>query len=344
MPLEPVIYSLIALATANAFLIVWVFRLVRSQSGSANGLAVNWGGRFDGIDRNTEALRRVLTEMDQALRGEIATGTRDGLTAAFDKVQEGTKVQAEQLGAFGKELGTRLDGLKEGVRTGFSDFSQQLRDQQEQLRDKVDKKLEEIRTGNEAKLEEMRKAVDEQLQSALEKRLDESFKRVTEQFAHIQQAIGQVKDVTGQIGDLRRLFSNVKARGGWGEAHLQALLDDVLPPGSYETNVRVNDDTGEVVEFALRMPHRDRWLAMPNSRPRIMNVCWSRRRQAIAIRNRPHGKRLSGGFAMKPSAYRASTSRSGRWNLPSCICPARGYTARSIRYRVCWRRCVGSMM
>src|SRR6202049_4068745 len=262
MLFEPVLYLSAGLAIANAFLIGWVLLVIKSQTGSSNGLAINLGGRFDGIDRNAEALRRALTEMDRALRAEVAQGTQDGLAAAFDKVQEGMKAQSEQLGSFGTELGTRLDGLADRVRTGFGEFSERLREQQEQLRETVATNLEKIRTSNEAKLEEMRKAVDEQLQSALEKRLEESFKRVTEQFAQVQQAIGQVKDVTGQIGDLKRLFSNVKARGGWGEAHLQALLDDVLPPGSYETNVRVNDESGEVVEFALRLPHRDRWLAI----------------------------------------------------------------------------------
>src|SRR6202023_97703 len=213
---EPVIFLLTGLAIANAILIGWVLLVIKSQTGSSNGLAINLGGRFDGIDRNAEALRRTLTEMDQALRGEIAQGTRDGLAAAFDKVQEGTKAQSEQLGAFGTELGTRLDGLADRVGTGFGEFSERLRQQQEQLRETVAANLEKIRTSNEAKLEEMRKAVDEQLQAALEKRLEESFKRVPEQFAQVQQAIGQVKEGTGQIGDLKRLFSNVKARGGWG--------------------------------------------------------------------------------------------------------------------------------
>src|SRR3977135_1509526 len=100
---EPVIYLLIGLAIANAFLIVWVIRTNKPQDGSSNGLTINLSGRFDGIDRNAEALRRSLTEMDQALRGEIAQGTRDGLAAAFDKVQEGTKAHCEQMGACGTE-------------------------------------------------------------------------------------------------------------------------------------------------------------------------------------------------------------------------------------------------
>src|SRR4030088_2037187 len=102
---EPVIYLLTGLAIANAFLIGWVLLVVKSQAGASNGLAINLSGRFDGIHRNAEALRRSLIEMDQALRAEIAQGARDGLAAAFDKVQEGTKVQSELVGTFGTEVG-----------------------------------------------------------------------------------------------------------------------------------------------------------------------------------------------------------------------------------------------
>jgi DNA recombination protein RmuC len=368
---ETSIYLVIGLALLNAGLIGWVLIVVRSSpadmgDGSPADSTILLA-RFDGIDRNAEALRRDLNQLAQALLAEVAKGARDGLAAAFDKVQEGSRAQAEQLARiqdaitqfggnvqtklsesetraadgravlvrdtgdaiarareaidaslknFGEqqrerllnaeqavregreaveaasartertlseqreaitaqlnqgtgEIATRLNNelgqLAERVRTGFDGFSQNLRDEQEQLRARVDAKLEEIRTGNEQKLEQMRRAVDEQLQSALEKRLNESFKTVTEQFAQVQQAIGQVRDVTGQIGNLQRLFSNVKARGGWGEAHIQALLDDVLPPGAYETNLRIGED-GRVVEFALRMPLRhaddDTWLAI----------------------------------------------------------------------------------
>jgi DNA recombination protein RmuC len=248
-------YVVLTLAIANLALVGWVLFLVKSRSGGASGIAIGLDGRFDAIERNNELLRRQLSDMDRDLRSEISTGVSNGLAVAFDKVQQGTRLQAEQLGTFGTQLAEGLGNVQQAI-TG----------QQEQLRDKVEKKLDEIRTGNEAKLEQMRQAVDEQLKSALEKGLEDSFRRVTEQFAQVQQAIGQVQSVTGQIGDLKRLFSNVKARGGWGEAHLQALLDDVLPPGSYETNLRIGDVTGEVVEFALRMPRPgatdDKWLAI----------------------------------------------------------------------------------
>ena len=107
-----------------------------------------------------------------------------------------------------------------------------LKAEQEKLRALVGAQLEAMRAGNEAKLEEMRKAVDEKLQSALEKQLKDSFTNLQEQMAAVQQAIGQVQSVAGEVGDLKRLFSNVKSRGGWGEAQLEAMLTDILPAGA----------------------------------------------------------------------------------------------------------------
>jgi DNA recombination protein RmuC len=118
----------------------------------------------------------------------------------------------------------------------------------------VDTKITEMRAGNEAKLLEIQGIVDQKLQEGIEKRMTESFAKITTQFAEVQQAVGEVKTVAGQVGDLKRLFSNVKSRGGWGEAQVKATLDDILPPGSYETNMRINPATADTVEFALRLP------------------------------------------------------------------------------------------
>lgn len=320
---DSAIYAVLAVAIANLALIGWVLLVVKSGSVGASGLATSLGGRFDAIERNNEVLRRALNDMDQGLRREIASGSRDGMAAAFDKVQEGTKAQAEQLGTFGNEMGGRLHNMTlalgdsaERVRIGLDGFSERLREQQEQLRDKVAAELEKMRIGNEDKLEQMRKAVDEQLQSALEKGLEESFRSVTEKFAQVQQAIGQVQSVAGQIGDLKRLFSNVKARGGVGEDQLQALLDDVLPSGSYVTNFRVGDEGGEVVEFAVRMPRRgpseDVWLAIDSKFPtedydRLLLASESgdrdqetAARKALERRIRDEGKRISSKYIKPP--------------------------------------------
>ena len=132
-----------------------------------------------------------------------------------------------------------------------------------EMRTALDGRLRELREGNEAKLAEIQKTVNEQLHAAVEKQMTVSFARVTEQFAAVQKAMGDVQAVTAQIGDIKRLFGNVKTRGGWGEAQVRAMLDDVLPAGGYETNWKPRADSNEAVEFAVIMPMRG------ESKPRL---------------------------------------------------------------------------
>src|SRR3984885_6586982 len=126
----------------------------------------------------------------------------------------------------------------------------------EGIRAMLESKLREMRDGNEAKLAEIQKTVNEQLHAAVEKQMNESFNRVLDQFAAVQKAMGDVQAVTAQIGDIKRLFTNVKTRGGWGETQVRAMLDDILPPGAYETNRKVRPDSDEAVEFVVIMPMR----------------------------------------------------------------------------------------
>jgi DNA recombination protein RmuC len=124
----------------------------------------------------------------------------------------------------------------------------------ETTRRTLEDKLRELREGNEAKLAEIQKTVNEQLHAAVEKQMNESFSRVIDQFAAVQKAMGDVQAVTAQIGDIKRLFANVKTRGGWGETQVRAMLDDILPAGEYETNCKLHPDRNDLVEFAVRMP------------------------------------------------------------------------------------------
>lgn len=198
-----------------------------------------------------------------ASEAKTSTVLTDQHLAVLRRLSDGQLEVSEKLA---KELGELTRVMKEG----FEAFAGKLRDEQEQLRGLVGTKLEEMRTGNEAKLEEMRKAVDEKLQSALEKQVGESFQRIAEQFAAVQQAIGQVQSVAGQVGDLKRLFSNVKSRGGWGEAQAEAMLQDMLPVGAYEKNMRVREGSSEFVEFAIRIPGKDdtvRWIPIDSKFP-----------------------------------------------------------------------------
>jgi DNA recombination protein RmuC len=133
------------------------------------------------------------------------------------------------------------------------------RDQGE-ARTMMEAKLREMAETNAARLAAIEHTVGAQLHAAVERQMTTSFQRVLDQFAAVQKAMVDVQTVSAGIGDLKRIFSNVKTRGGWGETQLRALLDDLLPPGGYEANAALGD--GRVVEFAVRMPGRGEQRAL----------------------------------------------------------------------------------
>jgi DNA recombination protein RmuC len=203
------------------------------------------------ILRQAHALQalRLLAEQTQAgLRTENET-TRNA-------VRTGETSAAERMAG----LRGALDLAAEQIRTALSRDQGELRlalaEGQAKASQLLELKLRELREGNEAKLADIHKTVNEQLHAAVEKQMGESFNRVIDQFTAVQKAMGDVQAVTAQIGDIKRLFSNVKTRGGWGETQVKAMLDDILPPGAYETNKKVRPDSDDVVEFAVIMPMR----------------------------------------------------------------------------------------
>jgi len=212
--------------------------------------------------RQARALQvlRLLAEQTQAgLRAEQETtrsAMRAGETVGAERLaglHRALDIAAERIRtALSRDQGDLRLALAEGQRQTV----QQTGAQFETVRQLLDAKLREMREGNEARLAEIHKTVNEQLHAAVEKQMGESFNRVIDQFAAVQKAMGDVQAVTAQIGDIKRLFSNVKTRGGWGETQVRAMLDDILPPGAYEINKRVHPTSEEAVEFAVIMPMR----------------------------------------------------------------------------------------
>jgi DNA recombination protein RmuC len=202
------------------------------------------------------ALAAVLT----LLRGWRGAAREEALRLKLDQLLAGQQSAAETIGLRLREteraLTAPLGDLRAVLGQSQGDLRTALAEGQDKTWRLMSEKLQELREGNEKKLGEIQASVNEQLHAAVEAQMTVSFARVTEQFAAVQKAIGDVQSVTAQIGDLRRLFSNVKARGGWGETQLRAMLDDILPEGGYETNVRMRDDSQEAVEFAVVMPMR----------------------------------------------------------------------------------------
>ena len=218
-------------------------------------------------DTAMEQVRLVLEEG----RGKTATalaaqfdGTRTLLDTKLRELREGNEQRLEAIQRtlneqlrLAQETQTREQGelrlaLAEAQRKGTEATAAQF----DATRTLLDAKLRELREGNEAKLAEIQKTVNEQLHAAVEKQMTESFKRVVDQIAGLQKLMGDVTAVTTQIGDIKRLFSNVKTRGGWGETQVRAMLEDILPEGAFETNCKVRPDSADAVEFAVRMPGR----------------------------------------------------------------------------------------
>ncbi len=202
--------------------------------------------------REVQRLRLLAEQALAGVRGEAETTRRTLVGVATEAADR----MASLRGAF--DTGT--EQVRGELRLALADSQRKtgadIGAQFETTRGMLEAKLRELREGNEAKLAEIQKTVNEQLHAAVEKQMNESFSRVIDQFAAVQKAMGDVQAVTAQIGDIKRLFSNVKTRGGWGETQVRAMLDDILPAGAYETNHKLRADSDEAVEFAVVMPGR----------------------------------------------------------------------------------------
>ena len=123
-----------------------------------------------------------------------------------------------------------------------------------ELKKAIDVSLKEIRESNEKKLDQMRETVDEKLQNTLEKRIGESFKQVSDQLEKVYRGLGEMQNLADGVGDLKRVLSNVKARGTFGEIQLGAILEQVLTPEQYDKNVETKRGSDKRVEFAIKLP------------------------------------------------------------------------------------------
>ena len=164
------------------------------------------------------------------------------------------------LKAFNDSLLKGLASMADGQQKQMESFSGQLNkltESNEQkldlLKTAVELKLTAIQEDNTKQLEKMRETVDEKLQSTLEKRLGESFKQVGERLEQVHKGLGEMQSLASGVGDLKKVLTNVKSRGTWGEVQLGNLLEQVLAPDQYATNVATKDG-GECVEFAVKLP------------------------------------------------------------------------------------------
>ncbi len=237
----------------------------RDQVSAANQLR-------DGVTAQIDRLVNTTTESDQQLRDvmqEKFAGLQQQVTGQLtdfsdhqaqtsEQLKDSVHTNFSRLGSELRETNKELSGKVQGSLVDLTGRIQGLsatnEQKQDALRQVVELRLDKLTESNNEKLEQMRQTVDEKLHTTLEKRLTDSFGLVTDQLGRVQVGLGEMKDLANGVGDLKRVLTNVKTRGGFGEVQLGLLLDQMLSPEQYITNARIREDSQESVEYAIRMP------------------------------------------------------------------------------------------
>lgn len=241
------ILPLLTLIAALAAVVLLVTLLRRTGSGAAE-LA-----RLDSLERNIERSERALRDELARLREELSQQNR-----------EGREEQGATLRGFGDSLLRRMTEIAALQKGQLDTFAEQLRMltqmnevKLEKLRDTVEARLKSLQEENGAKLEQMRATVDEKLHETLEKRLGESFQLVSERLELVHKGLGEMQGLATGVGDLKKVLTNIKTRGTFGEIQLGTLLEQILTPEQYGANIATRKGSSERVEFAIKLPGRD---------------------------------------------------------------------------------------
>ncbi|MDP3939670.1 MAG: DNA recombination protein RmuC, partial [Deltaproteobacteria bacterium] len=185
-------------------------------------------------------LAMLLARLSSKGQEALQSGLREDLRAAREESNRAARDLRE-------EITKNLQGMAQGMTTQSQNFVETNQVTIDRLRNTIDERLKGLQEGNERKLDEMRKTVDEKLHDTLEKRLGESFKLVSQHLEAVQRGLGEMKSLADGVGDLKKVLTNVKTRGTWGEVQLGAILEQVMNEDQYAKNVQTKDGSGEIV-------------------------------------------------------------------------------------------------
>lgn len=261
MPQTPVLLIILLVAVAAAILLLALLLLRKPERALERALRDE---QREGRGELRQQLDSLSAAQEQRIEGfgarltemSVRTDKRlDDLRAALtEDARKARSEGADQQQRLGESLGQRLNELtqRNELRIG-------------EMRATLEQKLRELQTDNAAKLEQMRATVDEKLQTTLETRLGESFRLVSERLEQVQRGLGEMQQLATGVGDLKRMLTNVKTRGTFGEVQLGALLEQVLTIEQYETNCITVPGSSERVEFAVKLPgsHSDKPVRLP---------------------------------------------------------------------------------
>jgi len=204
------------------------------------------------------ASRGDFERLERELRNGVADGRREAQEAATMNRTE----LSGNINQFSQTLLAQIKGLTEANERRLGE-----------VRDTLERKLGDLQSDNASKLDEIRKTVDERLHATLEKRLGDSFKLVSEQLEAVHKGLGEMQSLAAGVGDLKRVLTNVKTRGIWGEVQLGTLLEQTLTSDQYAKNVATLPGSNERVEFAIKLPgpigNEPMWLPIDSKFPMV---------------------------------------------------------------------------
>jgi DNA recombination protein RmuC len=207
-------------------------QLQQTMATQISGVATLQNGKIDGFAQQLVKLNETNAQQLDSMR-----------LAMNQQAQTSREEQGVSLTRFGDTLNQTLSTLTESNAQRMAE-----------VRATLEARIKDLQTDNGTRLEEMRKTVDEKLHATLEQRLGESFKLVSDRLEKVHQGLGEMQQLAIGVGDLKRVLTNVKTRGTWGEVQLEMLLEQVLTPEQYAKNVETVPGTGERVEFAIKLP------------------------------------------------------------------------------------------
>jgi len=201
---------------------------------------------LDQQSRFEQVLRQQISQDQMQLRQELLS-THETFRESVSRDARSLRTEInESLERFASVFTRRLEGL---VKLN--------EDRMQDLRNVVDTRLQSLQQDNAQRLEQMRKTVDEKLHETLEQRLGESFRQVSERLEAVHKGLGEMQALASGVGDLKRVLTNVKTRGTWGEVQLMRLVEDIMTPEQYAINVKPVPGSDAIVELAIRLPGKN---------------------------------------------------------------------------------------
>jgi DNA recombination protein RmuC len=212
---------------------------------------------LDNVDRLEQTWRAELADSQRQLRTELADAQR-ALRVELGAADEQFRAMVARDAAAGRqESSEALDRFAQGFAQRLQSLAQSNEQRMVDLRTLVEQRLDVLQKDNASKLEDMRRTVDEKLHATLEQRLGESFKLVSDRLEAVHKGLGEMQTLAAGVGDLKRVLTNVKSRGTWGEVQLARLIEDTMTADQYAQNVKPIPSSDAIVEFAIKLPGRE---------------------------------------------------------------------------------------